>query len=986
MKQLYLLLGLFCLISPVWGQLSLTGTTANIDFTGFLGTGFTNPPAPGELSSEQWEIGGASDPYTLAGTNNTGDYARGLTTGGETGGGVYSYATGSDTALWIQPTGNDLTPGTITLYVTNNTGAVITDLAISYDVLVLNDGDRSNTFNFEYDNDQTGPFTAVPTLDLTSVEVSDASLTSFPRNTTIAGINIAAGGVFRLQWATADFSGGGNRDEFGLDNIMITVPTGVSPTIGFDLATSVVGAEGNAGSAAGTLDITMNTAPTGADVIISVDTTFSHTADFGVDFSFVGPLSLTFPITGTYPLTQTVSYGILGDTEVEAPEYFELGISITSGIASLGNQTHKVAITDDETPEGLVINEFSQGPSGSLEYIELLVVGTPATTVDLRNWILDDNSGLFSYGTGSQLGIADGHLRFSNDCNWSQVPVGSLILLYADDPAATPSANVSVTTAFATDDPTDNNADYVYVLGIDYGFGGSCGSGPASVYLETDCSLPALGTGYDEYSPASYQPPAWFSMQPRNSGDAMQIRKPDGTYFFGISWGDKGGGSSCPECDFNAINHPGFAFYGADALYFDFAGQTDRVFTFENATDNDFRDRTNWAATPTADATTETPGAPNGVANTAYINTLRQDFPVVDVDATITCELGPNQTKFFLADNPADEIILWLQNNTTTDHGSLDASTVYNPTHFQNTNITGSPYFLRKQFRANPTVATTGDNFDIGLFVSDAELADFATYLSTELFTTVTTADVLANLILYKIPGSTDLPSNSNGTGVQQASPSITTIGTDRRIEGNFTGGFSSFGLGVLPTALPVEGLDFQATLLPSRQVQLNWLTLSELNNDYFEVHHSADGETFSPIGQVDGAGTTQDPQHYTFFHREVAAGENFYQLKQVDDNGQFHWSEIVQVSTAMYDASTLASTYPNPAQNELFFSLWLVADTDFSVRLLSMDGRLVQEKRGTLIKGNQELLVEVAELPGALYLYEVKLNGQTFRGKWMKQ
>ncbi len=988
MKQLYLLLFSVALCLPAWAQLDLSGSTATVDFTGFLGTGFNNPALIGELSSEHWEIVGASDPYVLSGTNTIGDYARGLTDGtGETGGGVYSYATPTDTALWIQPTGADLTPGEIILYVTNNTGSAIIDLNVAYNVLVLNDGDRGNDFDFSYSSDLVAAFTNVPSLDLTSVAAQDGSLTTFARNTTLAGANIAAGATFRLRWTTNDVSGAGARDEFGLDDIVLTVPSTIAPVVGFAAATSLFAVEGNAGATPTTIDITMNIAPTGADVVIEVDTTFFHTARYGSDFTFVSPTSLTFPTSGTYPLTQTVTVTVLGDTEVEAPEFLELDLVVASGIAAIGTPTHKLAIGDDEIAEGLVINEFSQGATGSQEYLELLVVGTPGSTVDLRGWILDDNSGLFSYGASNQLGIADGHLRFTNHCNWAQVPAGSIILLYALDLTASPSVNPTVSATFAVDDPTDANNDYVYVIGLDYGFGGSCGTGPASVYFETDCNLPAQGAGYDDYAPASYLPPAWYSMQPRNEGDAMQVRKPDGTYFSGLSWGDKGVGASCSICDFSIDHHPDYASLGADALYFDFAGTVQRVFTFENTINNEFRSRSNWATNATADATTETPGSGNSAANTSYILSLRGAYSVVDVDASISCNLGPNQTRFFLADSPEDEIILWLQNNTATDHGLLTASTIYHPTHFQNVNLAGAPYFLRKQFRANPTVTTGADDYNIALFVSDVELADFATYLSIQLGSTFTTTDVLANLILYKIPGSTDLPATTTGTGVSQVnSPTISVMGTDRRVEANFTGGFSSFGLGVLPNVLPVEGLAFQASLLPNRQVGLEWLALSERNNDYFEILHSVDGKEFFPIGTRQGQGTAQESQQYQFVHTQPAPGLNYYQLKQVDENGQIQLSEVVSVALTLDDLRIVQDVYPNPATDALSFLLALPAAQSYRLSLLGLDGRLLATQTGGLPAGNQSLHISVETFPVGLYLYELRLNGKMYRGKWMKK
>ena len=55
----------------------------------------------------------------------------------------------------------------------------------------------------------------------------------------------------------------------------------------------------------------------------------------------------------------------------------------------------------------LVINEVSQGPSGSKEYVELVVTGTPGCAgipcVDLRGWYIDDNNGNHATGAGQML-------------------------------------------------------------------------------------------------------------------------------------------------------------------------------------------------------------------------------------------------------------------------------------------------------------------------------------------------------------------------------------------------------------------------------------------------------------------------------------------------------------------------------------------------------------------------------------------------------
>ena len=81
----------------------------------------------------------------------------------------------------------------------------------------------------------------------------------------------------------------------------------------------------------------------------------------------------------------------------------------------------------------LIINEVSNGPAGSQEYVEFVVVDASATydctgsappCVDVRGWIYDDNSGYHGIS-----GIASGCARFTNDPLWACVPVGTIILL-----------------------------------------------------------------------------------------------------------------------------------------------------------------------------------------------------------------------------------------------------------------------------------------------------------------------------------------------------------------------------------------------------------------------------------------------------------------------------------------------------------------------------------------------------------------------------
>ena len=53
--------------------------------------------------------------------------------------------------------------------------------------------------------------------------------------------------------------------------------------------------------------------------------------------------------------------------------------------------------------------------------------------------------------------------------------------------------------------------------------------------------------------------------------------------------------------------------------------------------------------------------------------------------------------------------------------------------------------------------------------------------------------------------------------------------------------------------------------------------TVSEINNEYFEIEHSLDGIDFEMIGSVQGNGTTNLYHQYRFVHLNPSNGNNYY-------------------------------------------------------------------------------------------------------------
>lgn len=231
-------------------QLSITdGNPVVVDFTGYEGLGVQPGQNAGYLNSNTWRMEGFSTGTSDFGdTFTTGDYAKGVSTGGVSGGGMYGFNVGGDTALGFQPTGSDFSPGALYLRIQNNTGGDITQLDVSYTLWINNNEARGNSFDFAYSTDSTS-YTDVSVLDYISGEASQGSVlwVDSLQMTSITGITIADGDYMYLRWDSDDVSGSGSRDEFAIDDITLTATTsgggcGVASNLGYTMPedTSVI--------------------------------------------------------------------------------------------------------------------------------------------------------------------------------------------------------------------------------------------------------------------------------------------------------------------------------------------------------------------------------------------------------------------------------------------------------------------------------------------------------------------------------------------------------------------------------------------------------------------------------------------------------------------------------------------------------------------------------------------------------------------------
>lgn len=144
---------------------------------------------------------------------------------------------------------------------------------------------------------------------------------------------------------------------------------------------------------------------------------------------------------------------------------------------------------------------------------------------------------------------------------------------------------------------------------------------------------------------------------------------------------------------------------------------------------------------------------------------------------------------------------------------------------------------------------------------------------------------------------------------------------------------------------LPIELLSFDVRF-DGKKVNLNWITLSELDNDYFSIERSSNGVDFREIAREQGAGDSEMARTYLAFDENPQKGINYYRLKQIDFDGSYSYSEIRSIEVRN---SVEVSTFPNPVATQLNISL-----TEFEERTIDFEIYHISGKR--IYKGTADV------------------------------
>jgi hypothetical protein len=203
--------------------------------------------------------------------------------------------------------------------------------------------------------------------------------------------------------------------------------------------------------------------------------------------------------------------------------------------------------------------------------------------------------------------------------------------------------------------------------------------------------------------------------------------------------------------------------------------------------------------------------------------------------------------------------------------------------------------------------------------------------------------------------------------------PSQTTVDYINSTNNN---GSVAYSYTILPNdPLPIELSTFTASVTKSN-INLIWQTVTEIKNYGFEIQRKTDISDWGKIGFVQGSGNSNSPKNYSFIDKEVNSGEYYYRLKQIDKDGNFEFSKVVEANLGNPQSYELNQNYPNPFNPTTIITYQIPQNSFVILQVFNILGRrvatLVNEEKAA---GNYsvEFSANNYNLTSGIYFYSIK-------------
>jgi hypothetical protein len=234
---------------------------------------------------------------------------------------------------------------------------------------------------------------------------------------------------------------------------------------------------------------------------------------------------------------------------------------------------------------------------------------------------------------------------------------------------------------------------------------------------------------------------------------------------------------------------------------------------------------------------------------------------------------------------------------------------------------------------------------------------------------------VLDSASLRIAQGNGALWENEGGSGSASVTGTITS--------GSFSSFNTVFTLAYTAGAgsLPVHMLNFAAAR-SGDNVRLHWATASEINNDYFTVERSADGNIFHKIAFIKGAGNSSQEIEYSLVDTDPLQGVSYYRIRQTDFDGTTDCSGVIAIAI-FFEREQITVAPTVVTSNYVTVYLKGMKNQSANISLCDASGKILHTENVFLTAESEHLQVTVpVGLNGSTCIINVATEGASYTRK----
>lgn len=285
---------------------------------------------------------------------------------------------------------------------------------------------------------------------------------------------------------------------------------------------------------------------------------------------------------------------------------------------------------------------------------------------------------------------------------------------------------------------------------------------------------------------------------------------------------------------------------------------------------------------------------------------------------------------------------------------------------------------MRRFLQINcPTCGTLSPAIDVRMYWNPVEQTDAGTAMDN-----LMTANSITGTKVWEwfkvVHDANDIPANlteagitdNSGTAMTWATPDETGVELNgvSYVQFNNITSLSTFGGGwhvnqVDATILPIDLIYLKATAIDNEFIRIDWATATEVNNEGFELQRSIDGISFETIAWINGNGNSNNIIQYSYDDKEVTTNVYYYRLKQIDFNGDFELSDIVNASITKEEALFEVKLIPNPSEGFGKISIFTPNEQDAYIEIVDNVGSRILSKNIMLNTG-----LNIVEMQDGIY------------------